>query len=183
MYVIVFKGGQIFPIFCIHIGIHKYICTYINTFTYLKLHPLESGHTKATRQTELCKREREREKEREKSGTICSNNKVSLLSTLSLSCTIAKNINFFERLLQERSQGMNRLAGLPDGVFSYQKSQFWYSLEGLGMEIVGILYGHLEYFTTFWYMSWQFGKCRDHLVYFTVLVCCTKKIWQPCQWG
>jgi hypothetical protein len=21
------------------------------------------------------------------------------------------------------------------------------------------------------------------LVYFTVLVCCTKKIWQPCQWG
>jgi hypothetical protein len=29
-------------------------------------------------------------------------------------------------------------AGLPDGIFSYQKSQFGYILEGLGMENVGI---------------------------------------------
>jgi hypothetical protein len=33
-------------------------------------------------------------------------------------------------------------AGLPDGVFAYQKSQFWHSLEGLGMEKFGTFYGH-----------------------------------------
>jgi hypothetical protein len=34
---------------------------------------------------------------------------------------------------------------LPDGVFSKQKSQFGSILEGLGMENVGIYYGHLGY--------------------------------------
>jgi hypothetical protein len=43
---------------------------------------------------------------------------------------------------------------LPDGLFSYQKSQVWYILGGLGMENIGILYGHLEYFTSIWYISW-----------------------------
>jgi hypothetical protein len=38
-------------------------------------------------------------------------------------------------------------AGLPDGIFSYQKSQFGYILEAQGIEIVGIFYSHLEYFT------------------------------------
>jgi hypothetical protein len=33
---------------------------------------------------------------------------------------------------------------VPDDIFSYQKSQFGYICEGLGMEIVGILYGHIE---------------------------------------
>jgi hypothetical protein len=33
-------------------------------------------------------------------------------------------------------------AGLPDGLFYYQKSQFGYILEGLGMEN-GIFYCHL----------------------------------------
>jgi hypothetical protein len=33
-------------------------------------------------------------------------------------------------------------AGLPDGLFSYQKSQFGYILEGLGMEKVGKFFGH-----------------------------------------
>jgi hypothetical protein len=36
--------------------------------------------------------------------------------------------------------------GLPDGIFSNQKSQFGYILEGLAMEDVGILYGHLVFF-------------------------------------
>jgi hypothetical protein len=34
-------------------------------------------------------------------------------------------------------------SGLPDGIVSYQKSQFGYILEDLGMENVGILNGHL----------------------------------------
>jgi hypothetical protein len=36
---------------------------------------------------------------------------------------------------------------LPDGFFSNPKYQFWYILEGLGTENVGIFNGHLEYFT------------------------------------
>jgi hypothetical protein len=36
---------------------------------------------------------------------------------------------------------------LPDGIFSHQKSQFEYILEGLGMGNVGTFYGHTEYFT------------------------------------
>jgi hypothetical protein len=34
-------------------------------------------------------------------------------------------------------------AGLPDGLFSYQKSQLGYILGGFGMENVGVLYDHL----------------------------------------
>jgi hypothetical protein len=37
-------------------------------------------------------------------------------------------------------------SGLPDGLFSNQKSQFGYILEGLAMEDVGIFYVHLAYF-------------------------------------
>jgi hypothetical protein len=33
--------------------------------------------------------------------------------------------------------------GLPDGIFSNQKSKFGSFLEGLAMEDVGICYGHL----------------------------------------
>jgi hypothetical protein len=35
--------------------------------------------------------------------------------------------------------------GLPDGIFSKQKSQFWSIWEGHGMEKFGIFYCHLEY--------------------------------------
>jgi hypothetical protein len=34
-------------------------------------------------------------------------------------------------------------AGLPDGLFSHQKSQYWLNLEGIGIENVAILYDHL----------------------------------------
>jgi hypothetical protein len=47
---------------------------------------------------------------------------------------------------------------LPDGLLSNQKSQFGYILEGLEMEIAGIFYGHLEYFTVIWYVLWVFGN-------------------------
>jgi hypothetical protein len=36
--------------------------------------------------------------------------------------------------------------GLPDGLFSDQKSQFGYILEGLAMEDFGVFYIHLGYF-------------------------------------
>jgi hypothetical protein len=48
--------------------------------------------------------------------------------------------------------------GLPDGIFAYQKYQFWYILEGLGMENVGVvisiwyIYDHLVNCTTVWYI-------------------------------
>jgi hypothetical protein len=42
-------------------------------------------------------------------------------------------------------------AGLPDGLFSDQKSQFGSNLEGIGMENVVMFYDHLEYFKVMWY--------------------------------
>jgi hypothetical protein len=41
-------------------------------------------------------------------------------------------------------------AGLPDGLFSNQKSQFGEILEGLRLEKVYIFFGHLEYFMEIW---------------------------------
>jgi hypothetical protein len=41
-------------------------------------------------------------------------------------------------------------AGLPDGIFAYQKSQFANIPEGFEMEIFGLFYGHLQYFTAIW---------------------------------
>jgi hypothetical protein len=40
--------------------------------------------------------------------------------------------------------------GLPDGLFSNQKSQFGLILEGSRLENVNIFYAHLEYFTDIW---------------------------------
>jgi hypothetical protein len=55
---------------------------------------------------------------------------------------------------------------LPDAILTYQISQFWYILEGLGVKIVGIFMAisrtlslfvnfseHFVYFFPFWYMS------------------------------
>jgi hypothetical protein len=41
-------------------------------------------------------------------------------------------------------------AGMPDGLFPYQKSQFGYISEGLRLEFLDVRYGHLEYFTDIW---------------------------------
>jgi hypothetical protein len=43
------------------------------------------------------------------------------------------------------------------------------------MEDVGIFYGHLVHFTVFCYILLTFGIVRSNLVYFHVLVFCTKK--------
>jgi hypothetical protein len=48
--------------------------------------------------------------------------------------------------------------GLQDGTVSNQKSLFGYILEGLGMEKVGILFGHLKYITAIYYILWPFGN-------------------------
>jgi hypothetical protein len=69
--------------------------------------------------------------------------------------------------------------GLPDGIFSYQKSQFGYMLEGLEMENVGIFYGHLKYVTStgrFFVRLKIFGR---HLIYFPPFwYIAPRKIWQ-----
>jgi hypothetical protein len=41
-------------------------------------------------------------------------------------------------------------AGLPDGLFSNQKSQIGQIFEDFGLETADIFYGHLEYFTAIW---------------------------------
>jgi hypothetical protein len=58
-------------------------------------------------------------------------------------------------------------------MFPTQKSKFGYILEGLAMEDVGIFDRHLVYFTgdlVYFVLIWYI---------FPILVCCSKKIWQP----
>jgi hypothetical protein len=57
--------------------------------------------------------------------------------------------------------------GLPDGIFSSQKSKFGKFLEGLATKDVmaiwyilqpyGIFYGHLVYLLVIWYIFYRFG--------------------------
>jgi hypothetical protein len=42
--------------------------------------------------------------------------------------------------------------GLPDGLFSYQKSQFGYIFEDHGLENFGVFYGHLAFLLPFWFV-------------------------------
>jgi hypothetical protein len=63
---------------------------------------------------------------------------------------------------------------LPDGLFSDQKLQFGYILEGLAMKDVGVFdghlvyvfYGHYIYFMNIWNILWLFGIFVPILVYF-----------------
>jgi hypothetical protein len=41
---------------------------------------------------------------------------------------------------------------LPDGIFSFQNSQFGHILDGRGMENVDKFYGNLENFTDIWFI-------------------------------
>jgi hypothetical protein len=68
-----------------------------------------------------------------------------------------------------RNSGLKRvsLAGLPDGLFSNQKSQFGYILEGLKLENVYIICGHSEYFTGIWDILRPFGTFCVRLVHFS----------------
>jgi hypothetical protein len=55
--------------------------------------------------------------------------------------------------------------GLPDGMFSDQKSQIVYILESLGLENVGTY----TYIMVIWYILWPFGIFYGHLVYFMAI--------------
>jgi hypothetical protein len=80
-------------------------------------------------------------------------------------------VNYLTASVTRRQEGLT--SGLPDGIFSNQKSKFGYFLEILQLKAVvnffdiwsilqlfGILYGHLVYFSPFWYFV-------------------PRKIWQP----
>jgi hypothetical protein len=48
------------------------------------------------------------------------------------------------------------------------------------MEAVGKFYGHLIYFTAFWYPLWPFGIFGGYLVYYSPRwYVALRKIWQP----
>jgi hypothetical protein len=53
-------------------------------------------------------------------------------------------------------------AGLPDGIFSNQKSQFGLILECLTMKDVGNFYGHSVYFTAISYILLPFSIFNGH---------------------
>jgi hypothetical protein len=59
--------------------------------------------------------------------------------------------------------------GLPDGIFSNQKFQFW----EIAMEDVGIFFGHLVYLKTICYI---YGYLVDFFPFGSVIL---EKIWQP----
>jgi hypothetical protein len=68
-------------------------------------------------------------------------------------------------------------AGLPDGIFSYQKFQFGKIIEDLSMEDVGIFYGH--YIGLFYGL---FGIFYGHWIHFSsiwYIFPVPRKIWQP----
>jgi hypothetical protein len=50
-----------------------------------------------------------------------------------------------------------RIPGLPDGIFSNQKSKFGYIPECLAKQDVGKFYDNLVYFTAIWNIFWTFG--------------------------
>jgi hypothetical protein len=65
---------------------------------------------------------------------------------------------------------------MPDAAFSYQKYQFGHILEGLGVENIGMFYGHSEYFMPTWCILCPFGIFCGHLVHFFRVV--PRQIWQ-----
>jgi hypothetical protein len=76
--------------------------------------------------------------------------------------------------------------GLPDGIFSYQNSEFWYNFEVLEVEkfdtfrtiwnTLGIpTLRSFDLFLTIWYILRSLVKFSPFWYMY-----CTKKIWQPC---
>jgi hypothetical protein len=54
----------------------------------------------------------------------------------------------FSSVIEDRSVVFS--AGLPDALFSNQKSQVGKNFPGLGLKNVDIFYGHLEHFMDIW---------------------------------
>jgi hypothetical protein len=68
--------------------------------------------------------------------------------------------------LEKSTKHVLKSPGLPDGLFSNQKSKFGSILEGLEMEDVGKYYRHLLHFTVSCYFLWTFGIACGNLAYF-----------------
>jgi hypothetical protein len=87
--------------------------------------------------------------------------------------------NFLKK--QQRNDNCSTItAGLPDGLFSNQKSKFGSILEGIRKKNVYRFCDHLEYFTALWYNIWPFGLVCCHLVYFPHFgMFGPRNIWQP----
>jgi hypothetical protein len=66
-------------------------------------------------------------------------------------------------------------------VFSNQKYQFGFRLEGLSKENVGIFYGHLVYLIAIWYILWPFGTFCGHLIHFVVIWYMFSRLGMLCQ--
>jgi hypothetical protein len=78
-----------------------------------------------------------------------------------------KNWEVPSLILIENGRILNRWPGLPDGLFSNQRSQFGKNFQGLGLENFDIFYGHLEYFMDIWDILWPFVTFCVHLVHFS----------------
>jgi hypothetical protein len=108
---------------------------------------------------------------------IYPNLKIYHLATLDLESCLFFN---FSSDSEKISADDDDDAGLPDGVFSNQKSLFGHILECHKIDHVGIFCGHLEYFTTIWHVSWPFGVFCGSLVNFSPFWSVVpRKIWQP----
>jgi hypothetical protein len=59
------------------------------------------------------------------------------------------------------------VSGLPDGLFSNQKSHLGSILEGLAIENLGTFYAHLVYFSAIENISRPIGIFCGHLVHFS----------------
>jgi hypothetical protein len=53
--------------------------------------------------------------------------------------------------------------------FQNPEIPIWVNFGNLGMEKVGIFYGHLEYIVAMWSILWPFGIYCGHLVYCKVI--------------
>jgi hypothetical protein len=87
--------------------------------------------------------------------------------------------------------------GLPDGIFSKQKSRFWSILEGLAMEGVGIptyyVYVNLVYFMVIWSIFYPFwyvvptksgnpaSQTYTYVRIYSSMRWCNVRQWQDCQ--
>jgi hypothetical protein len=88
-----------------------------------------------------------------------------------------------KRKFEDASNSSAFPTGLPDGIFSDQINAIWVNFIGpcnarwkyILWTTFCQFYGHLVYFTDIWYILWTSGIFCGNLVFFPVLVNCTKK--------
>jgi hypothetical protein len=87
-------------------------------------------------------------------------------------------VQFFS--IQAKQNKLGYVAGLPDGLFWNQKSQFGSIAELLARENLGKIMDNLVNFTAIANILWPFGIFSGHLVYFSPFwYLVPRKIWQP----